>query len=137
MTTKICFTLIISILFTGHPLHAAVSASKLATQKQTVEKFLKGKATFEKKTKMILSFKNWADKEVLSGSDKMSEEELTQIMQFSNLLKALNPAKLTAKNCKSSADNVLEEDITPMSEKPSAPAQTILGWLKFLCSKGK
>jgi hypothetical protein len=58
-------------------------------------------------------------------------------MQFSNLLKALSPNKLTPKNCASSADAVLEEDITPMSEKPSAPATTILSWLKLICPKGK
>lgn len=130
-------SLLMILLFSWSTLSFSAAASKLNKQKQIVEKYLKGKTTFEKKAKMILSFKNWADKEVLSHSDKLSEEELTQIMQYSNLLKALNPAKLTIKNCKTSAENVLDEDLTPMSEKPSDQAQTILSWLKLICTKGK
>lgn len=116
---------------------AAAPPSKVTKQKQIVEKYLKSKVSFEKKTKMIVSFKNWADKEVLSQSDKLSEDELTQIMQYSNLLKALNPAQLTIKNCSSGAQQVLETDITPLSEKPSEQAQTILFWLKLICPKIK
>lgn len=129
--------LLTALLFSWSSVSFSATPSKLNKQKQGVEKYLKGKAAFEKKAKMILAFKNWSDKEVLSNSDKLNEEELIQIMQFSNLLKALNPAKLTVKNCKSSAEKVLDEDLTPMSEKPSDQAQTILSWLKLICTKGK
>lgn len=130
--------LFLSLIWIGsQPAISATPPSKLTKQTQIVEKYLKSKVSFEKKTKMILSFKNWADKEVLSHSDKLSEDELIQIMQYSNLLKALNPAKLTIKNCPSSAEKVLETDLTPISEKPSDQAQTILSWVKILCTKGK
>jgi len=129
--------LIFSLSLIKSPSSLAAPISKLTTQKQSVEKILNSKTTFEKKVKIIVAFKNWADKEVLSSSEKMTEEELTQVMQYSNLLKALKPSQLSLKNCKSSAEKVLDEDLTPMSEKPSAPAQAILIWLKLLCIKGK
>ncbi len=112
-------------------------SSPLTNQKKAVEKNLKSKLSFDKKAKAIAAFKKWTDKEVLTNSDKLSEDELTEIMQYSNLLKALNPTKLNIKNCNKGANLVLEEDFNPLNNKPSPPALTILSWLKSLCPKGK
>jgi hypothetical protein len=111
------------------------TTSELTKKKSIVEKNLKTKISFDKKVKFLVAFQSWADKELIGNADKLSEEELAQLMQFSTLMKSLSPKSLTPKNCKESGDRVIDEDLNPLSEEPSAPAQTILGWLKRLCSK--
>jgi hypothetical protein len=109
-------------------------ASELTRKKALVDKNLKTKISFEKKVKFLIAYQLWADKEVTANADKLSDEELTQVMQYSTLMKVMAPKKLTLKNCKAAAERVIDEDLSPISEEPSLPAQAMLGWLKNLCN---
>lgn len=122
---------------TGPITSSAPHPSKLIVQQKAVENYLKSKKSFELKLKILVAFKNWADKEIISNNDKLSEDDLAQVMQYSNLLRALNPTQLTIKNCQAGAEKLIDEDLNPMSETLSTPAQVILAWLKQLCSVGK
>jgi len=119
------------------PAAATPPPSKLVMQQRAVENYLKSKKSFELKVKILVAFKNWADKEIISNNDKLSENDLAQVMQYSNLLRALNPTHLTLKNCQAGAEKLIDEDLNPMSETLSPPAQVILSWLKQLCTVGK
>jgi hypothetical protein len=114
---------------------AAAFGSELSNKKGIVDKHLKGNIPFEKKVKVLVAFQSWADKELTSGADKLNDEELTQVIQFSNLLKAVAAKKLTPKNCRSSMERVIEEDITPISDDPSIAAAKLIEWLKLICPK--
>lgn len=109
--------------------------SPLKDKQKAVEKHLKSDVNFEKKVKVLLAFQKWSDQVIFSKSEKLKDDELTQIMQYSNLLKALKPQTLNSKNCKAAGNRVVDEDLTPMSEDLSAPAKQILSWLKLLCKK--
>lgn len=117
------------------PAKSSIKTSTFDKKRSILEKYLKSKMPFEKKTKILISFQKWTDKEVFSNVDKMSEDELSQLMQYSNLLKALSPQKLTPKNCKSAKTKVLEEDASPLNENPSPVAQSIVHWLQLICTK--
>lgn len=112
-------------------------ASELTDKKNIVEKHLKNNITFDKKLKVLLAFQSWTDKELKSNADKLSEEDLTQVMQFSTLLKVVNLKQLTSTNCNSAIDRVIDEDINPATEELSGTATSILNWLKLACSKQK
>lgn len=112
-----------------------VFASPLDSKTKIIDKYLQTKNPFEKKVKALVTFQTWADKEILTNSDKLSEAELTLLMQYSNLLKALTPSKITIHNCKSGSIKIQEADQSPVSDKLSQPAQTITNWLKLLCPK--
>ncbi len=114
---------------------AGAFASELTNKKGIVDKHLKGNISFDKKVKFLVAFQNWADKELIANADKLNDEELTQVMQFSTLLKAVAPKKLNITNCKSAIEKVVEEDITPISEEPSIAAKKLIEWLKLICPK--
>lgn len=109
--------------------------SELTKKQNLVEKNLKTKIPLEKKVKLLIAFKNWADKAILSDSNKLPEEELTDIMQYSNLLKAFNVKQLNPDNCKAAMNKVIDEDISPISQDVSKPAETLLHWLDLTCGK--
>lgn len=109
--------------------------SEFTNKKNIVDKNLKGSIAFEKKVKVLAAFQSWADKELTSNADKLNDEELTQVMQFSTLLKALVPKNITPKNCQAGIDKVIDEDLTPISEELSPPALKIIEWLKLTCAK--
>ena len=83
-------------------------ASELIHKKSIVDKHLSSKITFEKKVKVLVAFQSWADKAVTSNSDKLNDDELTQVMQYSNLLKAIAAKKLNSKNCNLASEKLLE-----------------------------
>lgn len=124
--------LLISTLFSSA---SSIPTSSFIAKKKLVDKHLSSKISFEKKLKVLRAFESWIDKEILSRSDKLNEEDLTQLMQYSNLMRAANLKSITEKNCQLAGNRVTDEDLTPASEGPSAAAQTILGWIKFLCPK--
>ncbi len=132
MSIKISLFILVSLAM-GATFPLKAFASPLEAKKTIIDKYLKTKNPFDKKVKALVAFQSWADKEILSNSDKLSEVELAQLMQYSNLLKSITPEKLTPKNCKSAPTKVLESDLSPVSEKASPPAQVIISWLKSLC----
>ena len=119
------------------PTKVSTSESFLEKKTAVVEKLLKKSDSFEKRLKVILAFQSWTNKQIFNQGSKMSEDEMTELMQYANLLKALKPQTLTPKNCKSAGNRVVDEDLTPISEDLSPVAKKLLEWLKVICPKTK
>ncbi len=108
---------------------------KLKDKIRIVEKKMNSDLSFEKKTVILKAMKKWVDQQVQIGDDKLTENQLTELMQYSNLLKSAQLSKLTPKNCIQTSQLIIEEDVTPLSDDLSAPAKVLLNWFKLLCKK--
>lgn len=110
-------------------------AKELSDKEGVVEKHLKGNISFEKKVKMIVAFQGWIEKQISAKGSKLEEKDIEEYMVYSNLLKVLKPKALNPKNCVEMANNVIDEDLSPVSDEPSTQAKKLLEWMKLICKK--
>lgn len=129
----IFFTVSVSFSKPSQKESPTLSPRPLAQKKKAIEKQLLASSQFEKKVKILAAFQNWTDQEIKTHADTLSDDELSELMHLSNLLRVLNPKKLQTPHCKAATKKIIDEDLTPLSQTLSASAKTLIHWIKILC----
>lgn len=102
-----------------------------------VEKGLKSDKAFAQKVKFLVAFLKWADKELLTQHTKLKDDDFNAMIQYVNILKAVQPKGLSLGECPKVSEKIKIADSNPLSDQTSAEALRVLDWMKQLCGSSR